>query len=187
MEIQVHSGISCVQQGRPRFSAAVYSEPPLNQKVVLYSSYKLADKRECWAENRGGLLHEMFHLFGIMHTQMRADRDQHITVLRQNIQRAFSQEYDVRLNKLQLASNVCFSFQICHECNDYGVPYDCSSIMHYGAETFSTGRWTMRAKSKVSKLFTLKMSSLSCFRAVILSGLVLLLMAEEPLPMIGYY
>ena len=97
----------------------------------------------------------MFHLFGIMHTQMRADRDQHITVLRQNIQRAFSQEYDVRLNKLQLASNVCFSFQICHECNDYGVPYDCSSIMHYGAETFSTGRWTMRAKSKVSKLFTL--------------------------------
>merc|ERR1719499_440795 len=78
LEIQVHSGISCVQQGRPRFSAAVYSEPPLNQKVVLYSSYKLADKRECWAENRGGLLHEMFHLFGIMHTQMRADRDEHI-------------------------------------------------------------------------------------------------------------
>ena len=95
LEIQVHSGISCVQQGKPRFSAAVYAEPPRNQKVILYSAYKLADKRECWAENRGGLLHEMFHLFGIMHTQMRSDRDEHITILRQNIQRQFSQEYEV--------------------------------------------------------------------------------------------
>ena len=39
--------------GKPRFSAAVYAEPPQNQKVILYSSYKLADKRECWGENRG--------------------------------------------------------------------------------------------------------------------------------------
>jgi len=131
LEIQVHSSTSCVQQGKPRFSAAVYAEPPRNQKVILYSSYKLADRRQCWAENRGGLLHEMFHLFGIMHTQMRPDRDNYITILRQNIQRQYSQEYD-----------------ICHECNDYGVPYDCSSIMHYGAETFSTGQWTMRSKSK---------------------------------------
>ena len=47
---------------------------------------------------RGGLLHEMFHLFGIMHTQMRKDRDQHITVLRQNIQRGVgSLEYNVRI------------------------------------------------------------------------------------------
>ena len=52
LEIQVHSSTSCVQQGRPRFSAAVYAEPPTNQRVILYSSYKLADKRECWAENR---------------------------------------------------------------------------------------------------------------------------------------
>ena len=92
---QVHSSTSCVQQGRPRFSAAVYAEPPQNEKVILYSAYKLADKRECWGENRGGLLHEMFHLFGIMHTQMRRDRDEHITILRQNIQSQFSQEYDV--------------------------------------------------------------------------------------------
>ena len=40
----------------------------------------------------------MFHLFGIMHTQMRKDRDQHITVLRQNIQRGVgSLEYNVRI------------------------------------------------------------------------------------------
>ena len=40
----------------------------------------------------------MFHLFGIMHTQMRKDRDEHITVLRQNIQRGVgSLEYNVRI------------------------------------------------------------------------------------------
>ena len=50
------------------------------------------------SSNRGGLLHEMFHLFGIMHTQMRKDRDEHITVLRQNIQRGVgSLEYNVRI------------------------------------------------------------------------------------------
>ena len=45
----------------------------------------------------------------------------YINILTRNIQPAYRQEYDV-----------------CEECNDYGVPYDCSSIMHYGAETFST-------------------------------------------------
>ena len=99
-------------------------------QVILFSSYQLADKRVCWPENRGGLLHEMFHLFGVMHTQMRADRDNYINILSKNIQPAYRQEYTV-----------------CEECNDYGVPYDCSSIMHYGAETFSTGQWTMSAKS----------------------------------------
>ena len=45
----------------------------------------------------------MFHLFGIMHTQMRKDRDQHITVLRQNIQRGVgSLEYNVRIGLIIL-------------------------------------------------------------------------------------
>merc|ERR1712106_679343 len=82
-------------------------------------------------EARGGLLHEMFHMFGVMHTQMRTDRDKYINVYKNNVQRFYRREYD-----------------ICSECNDHGVPYDCSSIMHYGAETFSTGNWTMRPKKK---------------------------------------
>ena len=64
-----------------------------------------------------------------------------------------------------------YSYDICQECKDYGesvrnkllifstvivvivpikgVPYDCSSIMHYGTETFSVGgeeQPTMRRK-----------------------------------------
>ena len=38
LEIRVLSTTSCVQQGRPRFSAAVYAEPPTNQKVQSYYS-----------------------------------------------------------------------------------------------------------------------------------------------------
>ena len=134
-----------------RFSAAVYAEPPSMQKVILYSSYKLADKTECWGKARGGLLHEMMHMFGVMHTQMRADRDKYITIYKNNVQSFYRREYDVIcISDISRHYNISL-FQICKECNDHGVPYDCSSIMHYGAETFSTGNWTMRPKSKVGQ------------------------------------
>ena len=102
VEIRVQSLGSCLQWGRPRFSAAVYTEtePSQDQKFILKSSYRMADKRSCWAKNKGGLLHELFHLFGIMHTQMRPDRDEHITVLSQNIQRSYSREYDVSKSRI---------------------------------------------------------------------------------------
>ena len=34
-------------------------------KVVLESYYQLADSDRCVAESRGGLLHELFHVFGV--------------------------------------------------------------------------------------------------------------------------
>ena len=105
LEIQVQSQGSCLQWGRPRFSAAVHAEPSQDQKFILSSAYKMADKRACWAKNKGGLLHELFHLFGIMHTQMRPDRDQHITILSHNIQRSYSREYDVS-KRTSLNSNI---------------------------------------------------------------------------------
>ena len=66
-------------------------------QVVLYSSYQLADQKQCWGEARGGLLHEMMHMFGVMHTQMRADRDKYITVLKKNVKSFYRREYDVNL------------------------------------------------------------------------------------------
>ena len=35
-------------------------------KVVLESYYQLADSDSCVAESRGGLLHELFHVFGVI-------------------------------------------------------------------------------------------------------------------------
>ena len=35
-------------------------------QVVLESYYQLADSERCVAESRGGLLHELFHVFGVI-------------------------------------------------------------------------------------------------------------------------
>ena len=43
----------------------------------------------------------MMHLFGVMHTQMRADRDKYITVYKNNIIPYFKHEYDVGTAILQ--------------------------------------------------------------------------------------
>jgi len=112
----------------PTFSATVGAIPPNKTEVVLQSYYQLADSERCVAESRGGLLHELFHVFGVMHTQKRADRDRHVKVLKENIQDRFE-----------------FSYDICYECKDYGIPYDCDSIMNFGTETFSLGKPTMES------------------------------------------
>jgi len=114
----------------PRFSAVVHGGPNSTQ-VSLESYYQLADSNRCVKENRGGLLHELFHVFGVMHTQKRQDRNRHVRVLTENIKDRFEHSYD-----------------ICHQCKDYGVPYDCDSIMHFGTETFSLGRPTMEATDR---------------------------------------
>ena len=95
MDIHTLTNSSCVQGGKPRFSMAVYAQPPEMKKVVMYSQSQVADRKECWAKARGGLLHEMFHMFGVMHTQMRADRDNYITINNNNIQPSYRREYEV--------------------------------------------------------------------------------------------
>jgi len=86
----------------PTFSATVGAIPPNKTQVVLQSYYQLADSQRCVAESRGGLLHELFHVFGVMHTQKRPDRDRYVKVLKENIQDRFE-----------------FSYDICYECKDY--------------------------------------------------------------------
>merc|ERR1712059_2947 len=116
--------------GVPRFSATVHAVEPNMTQVMLESYFQLADSSRCVDESRGGLLHELFHVFGVMHTQKRPDRDRHVNILKRNIKDEYEHSYD-----------------ICYECNDFGVPYDCDSIMHFGTETFSSnGRPTMAAR-----------------------------------------
>merc|ERR1711881_44946 len=115
--------------GVPTFSATVGAIPPTHRQVVLHSHFRVADSHICVNETRGGLLHEMFHVFGVQHEQKRPDRDRYVKILKENIH-----------NRLQ------YTYDICNECQDYGVPYDCDSIMHSGTETFSTGKPTMEAR-----------------------------------------
>ena len=99
------------------------------QRIVFRSSYEVADHPDCRQQNEPKLLHELMHVLGLIHTQKRKDRDQYIQVHRNNI-RNYSQ------------------YEKCENCDDHGVPYDCSSIMHYGHQTSSNGNGpTMTSKS----------------------------------------
>merc|ERR1711872_134754 len=82
-------------------------------------------------------LHELFHVFGIAHTQRRVDRDNYITVIQDNIQEKFRRQYD-----------------ICYGCTIVPlVAYECNSIMHYSDSTFSISpghKPTMKSANKQS-------------------------------------
>jgi len=61
------------------------------------------------------LQHEIFHVFGIIHTQRRKDRGDYIEVFEGNI-----------------TSGALSQYEICEDCPiPPGIAYECDSIMHY--------------------------------------------------------
>ena len=69
----------------------------------------------------GTVTHEIAHSLGLYHEQSRVDRDDYVTILWRNIND-------------QTRSN----FVKMYQTEDHGVPYDLSSVMHYGTFSFST-------------------------------------------------
>ena len=79
---------------------------------------------------KGVFMHEMFHVFGIAHTQRRKDRDEFINIKLNNIKRDAEPQYDK-----------------CTECTVSG-PYECNSIMHYSPRQGAiNGKPTMTGKA----------------------------------------
>ncbi|XP_040210053.1 meprin A subunit beta-like isoform X3 [Rana temporaria] len=76
--------------------------------------------------------HELLHALGFFHEQSRSDRDDYITVVWANIQSGKSSNF-----KLYDSSKATF----------LEVPYDYTSVMHYGKKAFSTGNVTMIPKN----------------------------------------
>uniref|UniRef100_A0A8C8ZQH9 Metalloendopeptidase n=1 Tax=Prolemur simus TaxID=1328070 RepID=A0A8C8ZQH9_PROSS len=72
----------------------------------------------------GIVVHELGHVIGFWHEHTRPDRDNHVTIIRENIQPG--QEY----NFLKMEPG---------EVNSLGERYDFDSIMHYARNTFSRG------------------------------------------------
>ncbi|XP_068113667.1 tolloid-like protein 2 isoform X1 [Hyperolius riggenbachi] len=70
----------------------------------------------------GIVVHELGHVVGFWHEHTRPDRDEHVTIVRENIQQG--QEY----NFLKMEPG---------EVNSLGETYDFDSIMHYARNTFS--------------------------------------------------
>uniref|UniRef100_A0A8D3CPG2 Metalloendopeptidase n=1 Tax=Scophthalmus maximus TaxID=52904 RepID=A0A8D3CPG2_SCOMX len=72
----------------------------------------------------GIVVHELGHVIGFWHEHTRPDRDEHVSIIRDNIQQG--QEY----NFLKMEPG---------EVDSLGEVYDFGSIMHYARNTFSRG------------------------------------------------
>ncbi|KAM3913712.1 tolloid-like protein 2 [Leptodactylus fuscus] len=90
----------------------------------------------------GIVVHELGHVIGFWHEHTRPDRDEHVTIVRENIQQG--QEY----NFLKMEPG---------EVNSLGETYDFDSIMHYARNTFSRGLYydTIRPRQPLSHIQTI--------------------------------
>ena len=73
--------------------------------------------RNCWRTDI--VMHEFGHAFGMLHTHMRQDRDDHIHIIWGNIKNGYYNFFNIYYG------DVC------------DTPYDCGSIMHVGQQVFS--------------------------------------------------
>ncbi|XP_043220080.1 blastula protease 10-like [Amphibalanus amphitrite] len=79
----------------------------------------------------GTVVHEFGHAMGLSHQQSRNDRDNYVTILFDNIQDGKEGNFGKRST-----------------ANNYSVPYDLTSVMHYGAAYFTkNGQDTIRVNN----------------------------------------
>ncbi|RCN46571.1 astacin, partial [Ancylostoma caninum] len=68
------------------------------------------------------VIHELMHVVGLWHEQMREDRDDYIKVHKENVKSGYESQF------VKVGSNYA---------STYGTPYDYLSIMHYGKSVFA--------------------------------------------------
>jgi len=74
----------------------------------------------------GIVAHELGHTIGLHHEQCRPDRDSYVRILLNNV-----------------PSNMRYNFNKVQGTNNFGMPYDYCSLMHYGATAFGGRRFTI--------------------------------------------
>ena len=98
-------------------------------KAAGFVQQKLSIGNNC--AQLGVVVHEIGHAIGLYHQQSRNDRDTYVTILFENI----AAEKEDNFKKISTANN-------------YSVPYDLTSVMHYSSALFSkNGKNTIRVNN----------------------------------------
>nr|AQM58333.1 venom astacin-like protein 2 [Pristhesancus plagipennis] len=80
----------------------------------------------------GTIQHELLHVLGLEHEQSRPDRDNHVTILKENIKDGMEKNFKIVGTR---------------DYSTLDVPYDYNSLMHYSAYSFSkNGKATVLPK-----------------------------------------
>ncbi|VDK60981.1 unnamed protein product [Onchocerca ochengi] len=99
---------------------------------------------------KGIIMHELMHAVGFFHEQSRTDRDNHITVLWENIQPGMQGQFEKYDHGI---------------IDSLGADYDYDSIMHYGPRAFSgNGQPTLVPKIPIAIGQRLHFSTLDIFK-----------------------
>ncbi|XP_071326671.1 meprin A subunit beta-like [Trachinotus anak] len=77
-----------------------------------------------WCDHLAIVEHEFLHALGFWHEQSRYDRDEHVTIVWENIEKGKEHNF------LKHSSNTTTTL---------GTMYDYTSVMHYGKDAFSNG------------------------------------------------
>ena len=95
----------------------------------------------------GIVVHELGHVVGFWHEHTRPDRDEHVSIIRDNIQPGQSlPDFLLRVINVLYSTKSCFSLTGQEynffkmepgEVDSLGETYDFGSIMHYARNTFS--------------------------------------------------
>jgi len=112
---------SCSVGGSVRFSAGVKGQW---NNVLFRSRYQFADKWWCSGYKflSGGVIHELFHALGVMHTHKRKDRDDYVIYNKECLKYP---ENDAQFTKQDFR----------WEKESEGIEYELNSIMHYECDT----------------------------------------------------
>ncbi|KAE9415619.1 hypothetical protein Angca_010254, partial [Angiostrongylus cantonensis] len=108
--------------------------------------------RRC--EDVGTAVHEIGHSLGFFHTQSRHDRDNFITLYPQNFLNGWLSQFTKQTEQ----SN-----------NNYGLPYDYGSIMHYGALSVSRNGHPVMVPRDMNYIQTLGTRVLSFYEKLMMN------------------